>query len=118
MKLDDTLTEAEFQQQVVGIAKQYGWQVFHPVRNQPTFRGHRQTTEPGWPDIVALGHSRAVFIELKSSTGRVRPEQVTTLRKLAAAGCEVGLLRPSDLPLVLAVFGPRQQRLNKLPEVA
>lgn len=112
MKLDDTLTEAEFQQQVVGIAKQFGWQVFHPVRNQPTFRGHRQTTEPGWPDLVLLGHSRALFVELKRESGKPTQAQTETLQRLAAAGCETALWRPSDLRTVLAVLGPQQQRLE------
>lgn len=107
-----SLTEQEWQQQVVGIAKQYGFTVFHPVRNQPTARGHRQTTEPGWPDLVLLGRSRALFVELKSQTGRVRPEQTQTLKRLAAAGCETALWRPSDLPAVLAVLGPQQRTLR------
>lgn len=112
MKQVDTLTEAMWQSQVVGIAKQYGWQTFHPVKNQPTSRGHRQTTEPGWPDLVILGHSRALFVELKSQTGRVRPEQTQTLARLAEAGCECGIWRPSDLPTVLAALGPQQKTLR------
>ena len=112
------LLEKHWQSQVIGIAKQYGWTCFTAGKNQPTARGHRQTVTAGWPDIVALGHSRALFLELKAEKGRIRPEQVTTLRKLSEAGCEVGLLRPSDLPLVLAVLGPQQLRLHRLPEVA
>jgi hypothetical protein len=105
------LTEAQWQQQVVGIAKQYRWTCFHPVRNQPTARGHKQQTEPGWPDLVLLGHSRALFVELKAEKGRVRPEQTRTLELLTAAGCETALWRPSDLPTVLDALGPRQRRL-------
>jgi hypothetical protein len=106
------LSEQQWQTQVTGIAKQYGWTCFHPVRNQPTARGHKQQTEPGWPDLVLLGHSRALFVELKAEKGRIRPEQLTTLHRLAEAGCETALWRPSDLPTVLAVLGPRQQRLD------
>ena len=106
------LTEAMWQSQVVGVARQYSWTVFHPVKNQPTARGHRQTTEPGWLDLVILGHSRALFVELKSEKGRVRPEQVDVMQKLRAADCEVALWRPSDLPAALAVLGPQQQSLR------
>lgn len=105
------VTEAQWQSQVVGIAKQYGWLTFHPVKNQPTARGHRQTTQPGWPDLVILGHGRSLFVELKSEKGRVRPEQIGVLRMLADSGAECALWRPSDLPEVLAALGPRQQRL-------
>lgn len=112
------LSEAAWQSQVVGIAKQYGFTVFHPVRNQPTARGHKQQTEPGWPDLVILGKRRALFMELKAEKGRIRPEQLTTLRRLHEAGCEVAILRPSDLPLVLRVLGPQQERLHHLPGAA
>lgn len=107
-----SLSEQEWQTQVVGIARQYGFTVFHPVRNQPTARGHKQHTEPGWPDLVLLGRSRALFVELKAEKGRVRPEQIETLRRLSEAGCETALWRPSDLPTVLAVLGPRQLSLR------
>lgn len=118
VKAADTLSEAQWQSQVVGIARQFGFECFHAPDNRPGRNGRIQAVTAGWPDICALGKGRALFLELKSEKGRIRPEQLTTLRKLADAGCEVGLLRPSDLPLVLAVFGPSQQRLDLLPEVA
>lgn len=107
-----TLTEAQWQTQVVGIARQYGWECFHAPDNKPGAGGRRQTITPGWLDLAILGHSRALFVELKSEKGRVRPEQVVVMQKLRAAGCEVSLWRPSDLPTVLAVLGPPQIRLD------
>lgn len=112
MKLADTLTEQQWQTQVVALARQFGWEVFHAPANRPNSRGHVQNIAAGWPDIVCLGHSRALFLELKSEKGRIRPEQITTLRRLAEAGCETALWRPSDLPAVLAVLGPQQRTLR------
>ena len=105
------LSEAAWQSQVVGIARQYGFECFHPPANRPDARGRKQATAAGWPDLVILGKGRALFVELKSETGRIRPEQVETLRRLAEAGCETAVWRPRDLPAVLASLGPQQQPL-------
>lgn len=113
MKLAETLTESAWQSQVVGVARQFGWEAFHAPDNRPGRNGRVQAVAPGWPDLVLLGHSRALFVELKSQTGRVRPEQTQTLERLAAAGCECAIWRPSDLATVLKVLGPSQQSLRQ-----
>lgn len=118
MKAADVMTEAAWSSQVVGIAKQYGWYCFHAPDNKPGAGGRRQTVSKGWPDWVFLGFSRSLFVELKSEKGRVRPEQAEVLRMLSDAGHEVAILRPSDLPLVLRVLGPQQERLHHLPGAA
>jgi len=92
--------EAEFQKQVVALAKQLGWLVMHtrPALNRSgkwstPIQGHR-----GFPDLV-LSHANrgTVFAELKGEKGRVAPEQQVWLDTLAAGGCEVHIWRPADL---------------------
>lgn len=114
VKLADTLTEAQWQSQTVALCRQLGWECFWAPRNQPTSRGHRQTVPAGFPDLVVLGHGRALFLELKTETGRIRSEQKQVLARLAEAGCECAVLRPRDLSLLLAVLGPEQRRLTYL----
>ncbi len=97
------LTEREWQAQVVAIARTYGWQVHHHLISYGS--------AAGWPDLVIASHGRALFVELKNDTGRLRPEQRMWLGLLAAAGCEVAVWRPADLDTVTAALGPRQTRL-------
>ena len=97
------LTEREWQAQVVAIARMYGWRVHHHLIS----RG----SEAGWPDLVIAGHSRGLFVELKTDKGALRPEQRTWLELLALAGCEVAVWRPADLDMVTAALGPQQTRL-------
>jgi len=99
-----TLTERQWQAVVVEVARTYGWQVHHHLVS----RG----SSAGWPDLVIARTGRALFVELKTQTGRLRPEQRTWLALLAAAGCEVAVWRPADLDQVTAALGPRQTRLT------
>ena len=57
----------------------------------------------GFPDLVIVG-SRTIFVELKSQMGRVRKEQQEWIDRLALAGAEVYLWRPSDLPQALKII--------------
>ena len=97
------LTEREWQAQVVAIARTYGWQVHHHLISYGS--------AAGWPDLTICGHGRALFIELKTDAGKLRPAQIVWLGLLAAAGCEVAVWRPADLEQVTAALGPRQTRL-------
>lgn len=97
-------SEVQWQGVVVGVARFYGWVVYH------TFDSRR--SNGGWPDLVLGGHGRVLFVELKTRTGRVSPHQRMWLALLAAGGLEVGLWRPADLDtVVIPALGPRQQRL-------
>jgi len=52
-------------------------------------RTRTPTTCSGWPDLVLWKRGRCLVVELKSETGRLRPEQRDVLDSLAAAGIEV-----------------------------
>lgn len=111
MKAADSMTEAQWQSQVVALARQFSWECFHAPDNRPGRNGRVQSVTAGWPDLCLLGNGRALFVELKRESGKATPAQLGTLARLHDAGCEVALWRPSDLPQVLAALGPRQERL-------
>lgn len=94
------MTEAEFQKQVVQIAKMLDWLVMHtrPAINKSgkwstPIQGHK-----GFPDLCLAHASRGtLFAELKAEKGRVSPEQALWIDTLRASGQEVHLWRPSQL---------------------
>jgi len=97
--------EAGLQHLVRSIADMYGWTLGYHTHNS-------RRSDAGWPDLV-LGHPgqrRTVFAELKSATGRVRPEQDLWLSHLAICGFEAALWRPADFSTVVRVLGPARER--------
>lgn len=84
------MSEVALLNQVREIAKLYGWLMYH------THNSRRSA--PGFPDCVFVHPTgRLIFRELKSSKGRVRPEQKVWLEALCAAGQDAGIWRPEDL---------------------
>lgn len=66
-----------------------------PARVEDGWRTAVSGDGKGWPDLVIVG--RALIVrELKSSAGKVRPEQVAWIAALQAAGVDVDVWRPED----------------------
>ncbi len=80
------------------LANMLGWTTYHTLRS----RGSRS----GFPDRTCV-RERIVFCELKREKTKPTPDQVMWLDKLAAAGGEVYLFRPSDLDEVGRVLAGR-----------
>lgn len=74
--LGRAVSERDFQQQVLDVARLYGWRVFH------AFDSRR--SEPGFPDLVLVRGDRLIFAELKSRNGRLEAEQLEWLGALDA----------------------------------
>lgn len=94
------MTEAEWQQQVIDLAHALKWRHCHVRRTRGKGRAWvTGTSLSGWPDLTLWSESqqRLVFVELKSESGALRPEQEVVLASLRAAGQEVHVWRPSDL---------------------
>ena len=73
-RVQQHMTEAELQQNVVDLARFCGWMVHH------THDSRR--SEPGFPDLVLMhDHPRpaVLFVELKTAAGRVSREQMEWL---------------------------------------
>lgn len=85
-----SMREDALQALVMAAAKRHGWRSYH------THDSRR--SDPGFPDLVLVHASRRLllFRELKTQTGRIRPDQVTFLADLAATGADVAIWRPLD----------------------
>jgi hypothetical protein len=97
------ITEAEFQQTVTDLATRLGWTWYHSPKNRPV-KGHVQNVKAGYPDLHLVRASRSIFAELKRETGKATAEQHRWLARLADAGHEVYLWKPSDLNHVRTVL--------------
>jgi hypothetical protein len=73
------VTEAQFQNRTIQLAKGCGWRVYH------THDSRR--SEAGFPDLVLVKGSVIAFVELKSERGKVSPEQTTWMQILHDAAC-------------------------------
>lgn len=74
------MTEDELLKAIIQTAHLFGWRCFHQRAGRTAGGSWARTTEgdSGFPDLV-LAHPRrpgvVLFIECKSATGRLRPEQ-------------------------------------------
>ena len=103
-----TVTEAQYQEQVIDLARSLGWRFLHIRRSQGRRNGQQawQTTTniKGWPDLF-LWHERHGFValELKSQKGRPSPEQIEVLAELEEAGARTMIAKPSDIDAVASL---------------
>lgn len=113
---DATITEAEWQEQVIQIAHLTGWRHLHVRRS--IGKGRQWTTATniiGWPDLLLWAPDRGfIALELKSETGKATPEQLAVLRELEASGARTMIARPSDAHQVVALLqaGPNNPQVQ------
>ena len=89
------ISEAQFQKQVMDLCVYLGALAYH------THDARR--SNPGYPDVTLLTKGgRLLFRELKTRTGRVRPEQKVWIDRLRAAGYDAGIWRPEDMDRIHA----------------
>jgi len=98
---DAVLAEAGLLEHLRALARRAGWLCFH------THDSRR--SEPGFPDLVlcrppnAHGPGRLLFLECKSSTGKLTAEQATWLSVLAQVpGIQARVVRPQDVGAIEA----------------
>jgi hypothetical protein len=100
------ITEGEFQEAVIALAKLQGWLVAH-FRPARTERGWRtaMTGDKGFPDLVLAKQGRVVFAELKARGKNLSKEQA---QWIAALGdnekAEVFVWRPEDMEQIRLVL--------------
>lgn len=85
------------------LANILGWTTYHTLRS----RGSRS----GYPDRTCV-RDRILFAELKREKTRPTPDQVEWLDRLARAGGEVYLWRPSDLEEIGLVLAKRHDYIS------
>ena len=88
MKISSLITEKQFQAQVIDMAKIFKWTYYY------TYSSKRSPA--GFPDLV-LVREKVMFRELKTDKGRVSPAQKAWGVKLADAGSDFAVWRPSML---------------------
>lgn len=99
-----TITESQFQRQVIELAQLLGWRVaaFRPALNaRGQWRTAVQGDGAGWPDLV-LVRDRVLFRELKRDGAYLEPRQKVWRDQLVAAGADWGVWRPRDFDRIQA----------------
>lgn len=92
--------ESQLQAAIIELAKWEGWLVFHPmpVQNQAGRWRTALQGDKGFPDLVLAHKERGIiFVELKSSIGRISDDQQLWIDTLRRAGAEVYVWRPIDI---------------------
>jgi len=87
------MREADLLQHVLSIAAKHDVLAFHCYDS-------RQTSAPGFPDLVLSSHTRTIFVELKiddTSQGYLKPEQREWRDRLTNGSEEWYLWRPRHL---------------------
>lgn len=107
-------TEAQFQKAVIDLAQHTGWLVAHfrPARTEAGWRTPVAADGAGFVDLV-LVRERVLYRELKSESGRVRPDQQRWHDALAAAGADIAVWRPSDWPAIATTLQANHNRRSR-----
>jgi len=94
------MTEAQLQDAIATYARTIGWTVAHfrPARTNQGWRTAGAYDAAGFPDLVLVRGPRLIFAELKSHSGKVRPDQQWWLDRLETTPAEVYVWRPDDWP--------------------
>lgn len=106
------IREDEWEQTVVEAATTLGWHVagFRALRRKDgSWETPVRHDGKGYPDLT-MCRERVIFVELKGSTGQLRPEQVEWLRWLKQAGAEAYAWSPIDWDEALATLARRNPR--------
>lgn len=97
VKMSRLVSETDFQQAVIDLAKLRNWHVVHyrPAVAGPQSRRYLTALQghKGAPDLILARDGRVLLVELKTQTGRATPEQRAWL---AAAGEHGRLWKPSQ----------------------
>lgn len=84
-----TMLEADLQRACIDLCRWLGLAYFHDHDSR--------RNRAGFPDLVVCGSKGFLFRELKSETGRLRPEQMDWLSRLNLGGADAAIWRPADL---------------------
>jgi hypothetical protein len=108
------ISERAFQDNVIALAKLFGWRVAHfrPAQTKHGWRTPMQG-DKGFPDLVLAKGGRVVFAELKSDKGKLSADQKDWIAALDAPpgwdsemSHEVHVWYPDDLDAIGKILGP------------
>lgn len=95
----NSLTEAQFQRQVLDLASFTGWRHYHTLRSKGS--------DPGWPDLVLCRPPELLIVELKRESGRLTDPQREWLQLLEMCGVQVHVWKPSCWPTIERILARR-----------
>jgi hypothetical protein len=91
------MTEKALLQAVFAMARDFGWEAYHPLISR--------WGASGWPDLTLVKPPRLIFAELKTGRNPVTQQQRKWLGLLRQCpGVEVYLWRPSDMQRIAEVL--------------
>lgn len=93
------MTEKEIQKQIIDYLKQKGHIVFR--MNSGKAQNNIRLCPPGTPDLLVATRSGHVWVEVKTSSGKLREEQVNMIQRLSAFGDRVLVARSLEDVLCL-----------------
>ena len=91
--LNESVSEAEFQEDVRNAAETLGWKAYHSWSSQHS--------ASGYPDFCLLRRNRSLMLELKTEKGQITQEQREWLAAFNDAHIEAWVVRPSDMDWLL-----------------
>ena len=92
------MTESELKSAVIEMARMYKWKIHHDRPSQNS-KGRWSTAiegDAGFPDIVLARDGIVLFVELKSTKGRLSDGQTEWLAALSGGCNTVEVWRPVD----------------------
>ncbi len=98
--------EADLDGTILRLAHLYGYMAAHfrPARTDKGWRTAVSGDGAGYPDWHLVRPGRSVFIETKSTKGKVSQAQQVWHEVLRAAGIEVIVARPQDVERLIEVL--------------
>jgi len=105
MKPRDNMSEAEFKNVVISIARRYGWLVHHDLPAQNS-RGRWATHgqgDAGFPDLLMVHpiSGKILAVELKAEKGKLSPLQKRWLMAFDVSATFNSVWKPSDMEYIL-----------------
>jgi len=104
-----SVLEKDFQRTVIELAHTFGWRVAH-FRTAMNARGAHMTPVAadgkGWPDLAMVNPEtrKVMFVELKSTTGKLSVEQAEWGAWLLGAGLDWQVWRPEHIQIITATL--------------
>jgi len=102
------ISESEFTRLLIAVARGLGWRTAHfrPARlKSGRWATPVQGDATGFPDLILVRGKRLLAIELKSRSGRLRPEQRDWLDALGLVpGVTCVVARPGDWPALMELL--------------
>lgn len=95
------MTERQWMSALCELAETAGWEWNHCYRGQVKGAWRTNTTKKGYPDLHLWRPGESIYIECKTDSGVLSPEQNAVLASLAEAQVEVHVYAPRDWDLVV-----------------